>query len=64
MDVRVRGPHRRRPGTRPVPPTVRRFLADEAATSVAGATDRGDAPVAAAFARAAHRITQERVHLA
>ncbi|MGW1814758.1 GNAT family N-acetyltransferase [Streptomyces sp. NPDC002125] len=40
-----------------------RFLAAEGATSVAGATDRGNVPMAAAFARAGHRITQERVHL-
>ncbi|MEU0302526.1 GNAT family N-acetyltransferase [Streptomyces sp. NPDC006175] len=40
-----------------------RFLAAEGATSVAGATDRGNTPMAAAFARAGHRITQERVHL-
>ncbi|MEU1484708.1 GNAT family N-acetyltransferase [Streptomyces sp. NPDC005752] len=40
-----------------------RFLAGEGATAVAGATDRGNVPMAAAFARAGHRITQERVHL-
>ena len=40
-----------------------RFLAGEGATSVAGATDRGNVPMAAAFARAGHRIIQERVHL-
>lgn len=38
-------------------------LADEGATSVAGATDRGNTPMAAAFARAGHRIVQERIHL-
>lgn len=40
-----------------------RFLAGEGATAVAGATDRGNVPMAAAFARAGHRIIQERVHL-
>jgi hypothetical protein len=39
------------------------FLADQGATSIAGATDRGNVPMAVAFARAGHRITQERVHL-
>ncbi|WP_329041485.1 GNAT family N-acetyltransferase [Streptomyces sp. NBC_00178] len=39
------------------------LLAGEGATVVAGATDRGNVPMAAAFARAGHRITQERVHL-
>ncbi|MDQ0793209.1 GNAT family N-acetyltransferase [Streptomyces sp. B1I3] len=38
-------------------------LAGQGATSVAGATDRGNAPMAAAFARAGHRIVQERIHL-
>ncbi|MDX3055871.1 GNAT family N-acetyltransferase [Streptomyces sp. NE06-03E] len=40
-----------------------RFLVEHGATSVAGATDRGNVPMARAFARAGHRITQERVHL-
>ncbi|MFJ9679246.1 GNAT family N-acetyltransferase [Streptomyces sp. NPDC101194] len=40
-----------------------RFLAAEGATLIAGATDRGNAPMAAAFARAGHRINQERVHM-
>ncbi|MBM7441150.1 GNAT family N-acetyltransferase [Streptomyces sp. HB132] len=39
------------------------FLAGEGATAVAGATDRGNVPMAAAFARAGHRVTQERIHL-
>ncbi|GAA2926707.1 GNAT family N-acetyltransferase [Streptomyces argenteolus] len=39
------------------------FLAEQGATSVAGATDRGNTPMAAAFARAGHRIVQERIHL-
>ncbi|MEV5676093.1 MULTISPECIES: GNAT family N-acetyltransferase [unclassified Streptomyces] len=40
------------------------FLAEQGAEFVAGATDRGNLPMAVAFARAGHRITQERVHLA
>ncbi|MFB8027026.1 MULTISPECIES: GNAT family N-acetyltransferase [unclassified Streptomyces] len=40
-----------------------RFLAGEGATSVAGSTDVGNLPMAAAFARAGHRVIQERVHL-
>lgn len=39
------------------------FLAAEGAEFIAGATDRGNIPMAAAFARAGHRISQERVHL-
>ncbi|MFJ5721280.1 GNAT family N-acetyltransferase [Streptomyces sp. NPDC093149] len=39
------------------------FLAAEGAEFIAGATDRGNAPMAAAFARAGHRINQERVHM-
>ncbi|MFJ8867992.1 GNAT family N-acetyltransferase [Streptomyces sp. NPDC102473] len=38
-------------------------LAGEGATSVAGSTDVGNVPMAAAFARAGHRVIQERVHL-
>ncbi|MFE4332153.1 hypothetical protein ACFRQM_22840 [Streptomyces sp. NPDC056831] len=38
------------------------FLAAEGAGFIAGATDRGDAPMAVAFARAGHRISQERIH--
>ncbi|MFJ4961652.1 GNAT family N-acetyltransferase [Streptomyces sp. NPDC088729] len=40
-----------------------RFLVERGAESVAGATDRGNTPMAAAFARAGHRVTQERIHL-
>ncbi|RPK89719.1 MULTISPECIES: GNAT family N-acetyltransferase [Streptomyces] len=40
-----------------------RFLVEQGAESIAGATDRGNAPMAAAFARAGHRVTQERIHL-
>ncbi|MFH8515390.1 GNAT family N-acetyltransferase [Streptomyces gelaticus] len=39
------------------------FLAAEGARFIAGATDRGNVPMAAAFARAGHRISQERIHL-
>lgn len=40
-----------------------RFLAAEGAEFIAGATDRGNVPMAAAFAKAGHRISQERIHL-
>ncbi|MER5983600.1 GNAT family N-acetyltransferase [Streptomyces sp. NPDC001787] len=40
------------------------FLAEQGAEYVAGATDRGNVPMAVAFARAGHRITQELIHLA
>lgn len=39
------------------------FLAVRGAEFIAGATDRGNVPMAAAFARAGHRVTQERIHL-
>ncbi|MFD4690376.1 GNAT family N-acetyltransferase [Streptomyces sp. NPDC058463] len=39
------------------------FLAGQGATSIAGATDRGNTPMAAAFSRAGHRVVQERIHL-
>lgn len=38
------------------------FLAAEGAGFITGATDRSNAPMAAAFARAGHRISQERIH--
>ncbi|MFF6906303.1 GNAT family N-acetyltransferase [Streptomyces sp. NPDC012389] len=40
-----------------------RFLVERGAESIAGATDRGNAPMAAAFARAGHPVTQERIDL-
>ncbi|MGW1088380.1 GNAT family N-acetyltransferase [Streptomyces sp. NPDC002596] len=39
------------------------FLAAEGAEFIAGATDQSNAPMAAAFARAGHPVTQERIHL-
>lgn len=40
------------------------FLVEQGAEFVAAATDRGNVPMAAAFARAGYPITQEWVHLA
>ncbi|WP_073221169.1 MULTISPECIES: GNAT family N-acetyltransferase [unclassified Streptomyces] len=41
-----------------------RFLVEQGAEFVAGATDQGNAPMAAAFARAGYPVIQEWVHLA
>ncbi|MBD3556882.1 MULTISPECIES: GNAT family N-acetyltransferase [Streptomyces] len=40
-----------------------RFLVERGAESIAGATDRGNTPMAAAFARAGHPVAQERIDL-
>ncbi len=40
-----------------------RFLVERGAESIAGATDRGNTPMAAAFARAYHPVAQERIDL-
>ncbi|WP_328906534.1 GNAT family N-acetyltransferase [Streptomyces sp. NBC_00234] len=39
------------------------FLVAEGAEFITGATDQGNVPMAAAFARAGHPVTQERIHL-
>ncbi|MFI6645036.1 GNAT family N-acetyltransferase [Streptomyces sp. NPDC050504] len=39
------------------------FLAEEGAQFIAGATDQGNIPMAKAFERAMHPVSQERVHL-
>ncbi|MFF5879829.1 GNAT family N-acetyltransferase [Streptomyces californicus] len=40
-----------------------RFLVERGAESIAGATDRGNTPMATAFARAGHPVAQERIDL-
>ncbi|KOU00946.1 GNAT family N-acetyltransferase [Streptomyces sp. NRRL F-2295] len=40
-----------------------RVLVERGAESIAGATDRGNTPMAAAFARAGHPVAQERIDL-
>ncbi|MGW1881360.1 GNAT family N-acetyltransferase [Streptomyces sp. NPDC001970] len=39
------------------------FLAEQGAEFIAGATDQGNFPMAAHFAKAGHPVTQERIHL-
>ncbi|MEJ8660520.1 GNAT family N-acetyltransferase [Streptomyces sp. MS1.AVA.4] len=40
-----------------------RFLAERGAEFIAGATDQGNVPMAANFAKAGHPVVQERIHL-